>query len=182
MYLGYKGRTSLKHSHFFTYDEAGHSADHFHWDKPADLTGLSESLKMINEEVTDLLKGVMITSSIHADNILDEYMNSAQELETEHRKPKKNIVRACSEALNYAAAKCFNPQQVHRGLKESFYCPDEFGKRDVNTKLLITLLNGGKSVGSQVKFGKFYLIVDGREWGEDQSEPLQIPKLYMKFL
>ena len=31
------------------------------------------------------------------------------------------------------------------------------------TKLMITLLNGGKSNGSQVKFQKFYLVIDPYE-------------------
>lgn len=34
-------------------------------------------------------------------------------------------------------------------------------KRD--TKLLISILNGGKVAGSAVKFAKFYLIIDGSE-------------------
>ena len=38
---------------------------------------------------------------------------------------KKNVVRACSEALTYAVAKCFCPHQVFAGFTESFYPRDE---------------------------------------------------------
>ena len=45
------------------------------------------------------------------------------------------------------------------------------------TKLLVNLLSGGKAAGSQVKFGNFYLIVDG-QMGTD----VNIPACYRNFL
>ena len=72
---------------------------------------------------------------------------------------KVNIIRACSEALIYAVAKCFQPENVFDGFKESFY-PKEDDEGSSNTKLMITVLNGGKAVNSLVKWAKFYLIID----------------------
>ena len=45
------------------------------------------------------------------------------------------------------------------------------------TKLLVNLLSGGKAADSQVKFGNFYLIVDG-QMGTD----VNIPACYRNFL
>lgn len=95
-------------------------------------------------------------SSIHADNMLYEFMQ-AGDGEGDF---KKNVVRACSEALTYAVAKCYCPHQVYAGFAESFYPRDEDCEGHKNTKLLISVLNGGKASGSAVKFAKFYLVID----------------------
>tara|TARA_B110000305_G_C19342382_1_gene589853 strand:- start:484 stop:633 length:150 start_codon:yes stop_codon:yes gene_type:complete len=42
----------------------------------------------------------------------------------------------------------------------------------------MTVLNGGKAMGSTVKFSKFYLIVDAGLY----SEPMEIMNFYQKFL
>jgi len=82
----------------------------------------------------------------------------------------KNIVKACSEALLYSVAKCFSPENVWEGFKECFYPKDE-DEGAANTKLLITVLNGGKHYQSAVKFSKFYLIIDTKGEGADDVDP-----------
>jgi len=60
----------------------------------------------------------------------------------------------------YAVAKCFSPDHVYQGFKESFYPREEEIEGTKNTKLLISIFNGGKLFNSQVKFAKFFLIID----------------------
>jgi len=43
--------------------------------------------------------------------------------------------------------------------------------------LLINLLNGGKAIGSAVKFTKFYLIIDA-----DANPRVNVPACYVKFV
>jgi hypothetical protein len=49
------------------------------------------------------------------------------------------------------------------------------GKR--MTKLLINIFNGGKILGSAVKFAKFYLIIDGAE----ATPEVDIGECFIKF-
>jgi len=48
---------------------------------------------------------------------------------------------------------------VFEGFKESFYPIDE-EEGSSNTKLMVTIFNGGKAYASQVKWSKFFLIID----------------------
>ena len=50
----------------------------------------------------------------------------------------------------------------------------------IKTKLLVTCLNGGRSSGSTVKFGKFYLIVDPWE-AASKGAKLEITDAFYKF-
>jgi len=95
---------------------------------------------------------------------------------------KKNIVRACSEALTYAVAKCFSPHQVYEGFTQSFYPLDDDIDTHRNTKLLVTVLNGGKAVGSAVKFAKFFLVIDAASASSQKIDPIEIIAWYQKFL
>jgi hypothetical protein len=55
-------------------------------------------------------------SSFTADNILFDYIGN-HETDSEN---KKNLIKACSEALVYAVAKCYSPVNLWQGFKESF--------------------------------------------------------------
>lgn len=55
-------------------------------------------------------------SSFTADNILFDLIGQ-HETDSEN---KKNIIKACSEALVYAVAKCYSPVNYWQGFKESF--------------------------------------------------------------
>lgn len=109
-------------------------------------------------------------SSIEADNKLMAFGNDDPDL--------KNIVKACSEALMYAVAKCYSPNNLHEGFVQSFYPRDEEVEGTRNTKLLINVLGGGKSTTSLVKFSKFFLIIDAAT----ASDPYKIMGYYQKFL
>lgn len=68
------------------------------------------------------------------------------------------MIKATSEALLYAAASCFNKIHIYKSLSEQYFDKACTG----NTKLMFTIFNGGKSIGSTVKFSKFYLIIDAK--------------------
>jgi hypothetical protein len=53
--LTFQGRSEIKHSHFFTYDEA--QSEQFPWDKPEEKSGLSGAIKFINEDINAKLAG-----------------------------------------------------------------------------------------------------------------------------
>jgi enolase len=86
----------------------------------------------------------------------------------------------------YAVAKCYCVNNVFDGFKQSFYPYDEDIDITRNTKLLISVFNGGKAANSVVKFTKFYLIVDAAAQGgateEAKVDPIRILGFYQKFL
>ena len=182
VHLSFQGRTEVKHSHIFTYDESNHGPNYFYWDKPEECSGLSKTCALINDDLNSQLRDIVLNNSIQADNILDSFLHS--EVDKEHPIVKVNVVRACSEALMFAVAKCFSPQDVFEGFKESFYPRDEEVEGTKNTKLMVTVLNGGKHVNSQVKFSKFYLIIDAASQTNAEAvvDPLEITNFYQKFL
>lgn len=173
VFLTYQGRTELRHTHFMTFDET--QLVDFIWDKPEEKTGLQKVCNLVNEDVNLKMKALVLQNQVYADNKLGELIKEVEAGEEE--KGRKIIIKACSEAIMYAVAKCFEPNQVYRGFLQSYYPrDDEFGVK--NTKMLMTVLNGGKAMGSTVKFSKFYLIVDAGLY----SEPMEIMNFYQKFL
>ena len=170
VYLTFQGRSEIKHSHYFTYDEA--QSEQFPWDKPEEKSGLSSAIKFINEDINAKLGGVIMHTSVLADNMLCDLLQALEGGEEESK--QKNIIKACSEALTYGVAKSFSPVNVYEGFVQSFYPRDEDVEGTKNTKLLISVLNGGKAVASAVKFSKVYLIVDSAS----SEEPYKILGYY----
>ena len=95
----------VKHSHVFSYDESNQSSKHWCWDKPEENSGLEAACNMINGDINQMLDNIRLTNSIEADNLLDDFMHANQE--DENPIPKANVIKACSEALSIAVAKCF---------------------------------------------------------------------------
>jgi len=108
VYLTFQGRTDLKHSHVFTYDESNMGSKHFCWDNAEEKSGLTNACNLINDDLNSRLKDIVLSNSVQADNILNDFANSPSEQEQENPVVKTNIVKACSEALLYAVSKCFS--------------------------------------------------------------------------
>ena len=129
---------------------------------------------------------MVLNSSIKPDNVLNGLLGEAQGSNEEEKVQvaKNSLIRVCSEAIMYAVAKCYSPANPYHGFKESFYPRDEDVEGTKNTKLLITVLNGGKAINSTVKFAKFYLVVDAHGQGnpENRIDPIKITNYYQKFL
>ena len=178
--LTYQGRTRLVYTHHFTYDEAAHSQ--FWWDSQDEKSGLTAACDYINSQINPQLSGIVLNTNTQPDHFFESILAQA-EAEPD-QPPKKCIVKACSEALVYAVAKCFSPDNLYRGISSSFYQFEKF--KDMNTNLMITVLNGGKSVGSAVKFSKFYLLIDCSHCLSTtelpRMDPMRILSFYQKFL
>jgi hypothetical protein len=154
VHLNYQGRSGVRHIHTFAFDES--QIDNFPWDNPDDRTGLNKAINLINDDLSEKLRGCVMHSSIQADNKLCDIATKLDGDEYQY----KNIIKACSEALTYAVAKCFAPVNIFEGFVQSFYPRDEDVEGTRNTKLLVNVLGGGKGTTSLVKFSKFYLIID----------------------
>lgn len=126
------------------------------YDNAEEKTGLNGVCKFINEELNIKMKGMLLSQAVHADNLLAQSSEAAVESELARR----GIIRACSEALVFAVAKAYQPVDVWRGFGESLFPRDEESEGVVNTKLMISVLSGGKALNSAVKWGKIYLIID----------------------
>lgn len=86
-----------------------------------------------------------------------------------------NVIKVVSESVLFAAAACFERVSLFKGISNNIFKQEFKGKH--MTKLLINLFNGGKLLGSAVKFAKFYLIIDGNE----ATEGLDIGECFIKF-
>jgi len=175
----------LRHSHIWTYDEIQASAENLFWDNAEDKQGLKKTMELINGDVSLKLADTVLGSSINCDNILVDFLEKSAE-GSDDVIAKNSLVRACSEAIMYAVAKCYSVNNVYDGFKESFYPYDEDVDITRNTKLLISVFNGGKAANSVVKFTKFYLIVDAAAQGGPDAaakiDPIRILGFYQKFL
>mgnify|MGYP006091640839 CR=1 FL=1 len=85
----------------------------FIWDKPEEKTGLQKVCNLVNEDVNLKMKALVLQNQVYADNKLGELIKEVEAGEEE--KGRKIIIKACSEAIMYAVAKCFEPNQVYRG-------------------------------------------------------------------
>ena len=84
------------------------------------------------------------------------------------------MIKAVSEAVILATAACYSKIDLYQGINNPVL-KGLFPRR--NTKLLINVLNGGKILGSAVKFAKFYLIVDGSE-----AHGVDVTECFIKFI
>ena len=129
------------------------------WDDQEEKKGLKKTIELINGDISLKLAEVVLNSSIKCDNILCDFLGKSAE-GSDDVIAKNSLVRACSEAIVFAVAKCYCTNNIFDGFKESFYPYDEDNDVTRNTKLLISVFNGGKAANSVVKFTKFYLVID----------------------
>jgi len=109
---------------------------------PEESKGLSKLCKYINEKVNQRLSGASLASLVQIDNILFSLISDG-DAEGEIR---INIVRACSDALVYATAKCYNPDKLFEGFSHSFFQKNQINENYKKLKLLINVFTGGKTV------------------------------------
>jgi hypothetical protein len=173
VFLNYQGRTEMRYDHILTYDQDEHEKQ-FLYDNKSERTGLDSACKIINNELSIALKGTLLNGMTEFDNKLADFFNKKHE--HAHEEIGTNVTKALSEAVLFATASCYQREEVFRGISENV-TSHEFTKPLKFTKLLINLFNGGKLLGSAVKFAKFYLIIDGTEAKGD----VDITESYLKF-
>lgn len=125
---------------------------------------------MINKEVNALLAGRTVREPVDYDLKLQEF----EAAKKQNGQKCYNVVKACSEALLLGIGNCYSKGMAYNGLRRTQPC----GNPIAQTKLLITVLNGGKTLGSNVKFSRFYLIIDGTV---DFPESVDLTDCFLKF-
>lgn len=153
----------MRYEHTLTFDQ-DEQEKHFLFDNKAERTGLESACKLINGELNQALKGIVLENMTHVDKVLSEWYNTKVE---ESAEVGTNVVKAVSEAILLATASCYEMINVSKGISSNIF--KDFPHKH-HSKLMINILNGGKLLGSAVKFAKFSLIIDGSEDHEDITE------------
>jgi enolase len=146
----------MRYEHILTYDQDEHEKN-FQYDNKTDRVGLESACNLINNEVNRILHGIVLDDFSKVDAALLGYFDTKAE---KHEDIGTNVVKAVSEAILLATASCYQKIDTYQGINKNVL-KEEFPRR--GTKLLVNVLNGGKVLGSAVKFAKFYLIIDGNE-------------------
>jgi len=156
VYLHFQGRSALRYTHILAYDPE--EQDKFLYDSK-EKSGLDFACHLVNTEVNSLLDRKPLETLEDVEDLLAMFYR--QKLDSQSQ-IGVNVIKACSEAILYGAAKCYEQVDLYKGIRDHYFPMRvmEGNEVGVRTKLLFTIFNGGKSLGSQVKFGKFYLIID----------------------
>ncbi|CDW78142.1 ankyrin repeat family protein [Stylonychia lemnae] len=173
VYLNFQGRSDIRYTHILAYDPE--EQDKFLFDNKAEKTGLEHACDIINNEISQHLHGKVIETMDEIDQQLHYFYQGKMD---GHSDIGFNVIKACSEAILFAAASCFERINLYKSIRVNQY-QSEFPA--VHTKLMLTLFNGGKSNGSAVKFQKFYLIIDPYDRNENHIQTVDIVDSYLKF-
>jgi enolase len=111
---------------------------------------------MINNEISPLLKGKDVLALKKVDDILANFQKKKSEADIQ---VNDNVLRACSEAILYSYAQTVCPSAPYSALYRYLKNRDLQPGQQL-PKLMFNVLNGGKALGSKVKFSRFYLILD----------------------
>jgi hypothetical protein len=123
-------------------------------------------MQIITTEVNALLKNSDLSlikkTDLALKKFFDEKFSPPQEegeeaKQTNDQTVGKIVLKVCSEALVHGVAKCFQNENMFDNY--SIFMTGSNVDASRFTKLMFTVLNGGKSVSSKVKFAKIYLIL-----------------------
>eukprot|EP00347_Sterkiella_histriomuscorum_P018418 403345584 len=156
VWLQFNGKTLPYYVYTFPFNPE--DIANFTFDKPDEKTGMKKACHIINEEISPLLKGKEILGFKKIDEILLAYQKKSQQSD-EGSHVGDNIIRACSEAILFAYAFCTSPSDPYVGFFKFMFDRD-YTSQEKTPRLMFTVLNGGKALGSKVKFSKIYLILD----------------------
>jgi enolase len=170
VWLNYQGRTEMRYEHILTYDQDEHEKQ-FIYDNKTERTGLDTAIKIINNDLSKVVNGTVVDGLTALDQKLSDYFSKCNPDDI-----GSNVTKIISEGVLFAAAACFEKARIFKGICKNVF-KGEFTNGKRMTKLLINLLNGGKILGSAVKFAKFYLIIDGAEVGDTD-----IGECFIKFM
>ena len=164
VYLDFGGQTKCRHTHIFTYDSdiANDSED-----SQNELNGnIKAAIEYIHNDLNNILSGADLSLIKKTDTTLKKFYQDNFEAppaaEGEEQKEDSNavvgkiIVKTCSEALLHAIVKCYDDFETYNAYAQ-FLTGSQIDPLSI-PKLMFSLLNGGKSANSKVKFSKIYLI------------------------
>jgi hypothetical protein len=165
VYLTYQGQSRLANTVVFAYDED--EKNHFLFSQPETKSGLQASCNMITKTFTAVLRDNLgnepLTSDalMKMDTILLGFFrqNMAQDSQSQDCLGL-NLIRSVSEAITAAVGKILSESQSHPAEIFTNKLNPIPEQKSSSMRFLIPLIQGGKQAGSQVKFSKFYLIID----------------------
>lgn len=120
---------------------------------------MSKACEIINNNINQLLNGRDLLSIKKIDEILLNFQRQENWTQYSATCTGENVITPCSEALFLAYGACINQTDpylpIYYNLKQR-----EYPSNEKTPKLMFTVFNGGKALGSKVKFSRFYLILD----------------------
>jgi hypothetical protein len=158
VFIDFAGESKCRHIHIYTYEQndTGEGED----GQNALADRIEKAMHVITTDLNKLLARADLTLVKKTDLMLKKYFNEHYSQDEENKSDNEVgqiVLKVCSEALVHGIAKCYDNFNTYNSygqlLSGGDVDPQNF------TKLMFTILNGGKSVNSKVKFAKFYLIL-----------------------
>jgi enolase len=150
VYLSYQGKTLPYYTYIQPVNQESEGGG-------APITDFKEACRLINEEVSPLLKGKDVLALKKVDDVLAAW--AKKRAEGGEQQVNEYILRACSEAVLYSYAQTVQPASPYQGMYRYLRNRDLTAGSAV-PKIMFNVLNGGKALASKVKFSRFYLILD----------------------
>ena len=164
IFIDYAGEVKSRHTHTYTYEsEDGGDGEEA---QNALRERVAGAMQMINNDINSLLNGADLSlikkTDLQLKKFFDEKYPSQQTEEGEEAKGEgqsigKIVLRVVSEAIVHGVAKCYQNDNMFDNYSNLLTGSNV--ELSGMTKLMFTVLNGGKSVSSKVKFSKIYLIL-----------------------
>ena len=145
------------------------------WDDEELKSGMSKACEVINTTLSDMLRDKDIVPFKKLEDAIKTFKTRAEE--DGDAKIGTNITNAVSRALFFAFNKALSPQAPFLSMFKNIEFRDFRPGFDKTPKLMINVLNGGKELGSKVKFSKFYVIFD---INPEDSKNVDIHEAYIK--
>lgn len=131
-------------------------------DDAEDRSGFKRACTVINEELSPFFSGKELPLGKKTFEGVASWVDRRN-----NRSPRSTndrvspfILRAVFEALLYSYGRIITPEAPYFSLFNFLNGRDITLRGLKSPKLMFTILNGGKALGSKVKFATFYLIID----------------------
>jgi hypothetical protein len=162
VFIDFAGESKCRHIHIYTYEQADAGEGEDGQNILAER--IQKAMQVITTDLNKLLARADLSLIKKTDLMLKKFFNEhypQNEGEGEEQKSDLDVgnivLKVCSEALVHGIAKCYDSFNTYNSYGQLL----SGGDVDSNnlTKLMFTVLNGGKSVNSKVKFAKMYMIL-----------------------
>jgi len=165
VYVKYQNRSFKANTYVFPYTQEDIENQEFIFDNAEAKNGLDGVCTFINNRVAEFVKGKELPLSKSSLQAISSWAaRTKQKYGQESNSQKMNCspyaVKAVLEALQASFGKIKNPEAPALTLYEHQTLRQIPGDSNPSVpKFMFTLFNGGKALGSKVKFARFYLIM-----------------------
>lgn len=174
VYLNFQGASTCQAKYVHTYNFSELEGE-MTWDDPDAKQGMSKACQIITEELSALLAGKDLLQFKKIGELLLSF--KAKYEATNWVVIGGNVLTAVQQALFFAFASAGPHEIMFKNIFKHNALRDFRAESDPLPKLMFTVLNGGKEVGSKVKFAKFFLIFDVKP---DDLLRLDVREVYFK--